>query len=63
ARQAGRPFVPAPDTDFARLREARLDALGDLVAHHLDTAALGRLINGGAPRGLPVLPPPGVTNQ
>jgi adenosylcobyric acid synthase len=63
ARQAGRPFVPAPDTDFARLREARLDALGDLVAHHLDTAALGRLINGGAPRGLPVLAPPGVTNQ
>ena len=63
ARQAGRPFVPAPDTDFARLREARLDALGDLVERHLDTAALGRLISGGAPRGLPVLPPPGVPNQ
>jgi adenosylcobyric acid synthase len=63
ARQAGRPFVPAPDTDFARLREARLDALGDLVARHLDTAALSRLISGGAPRGLPVLPPPGVSNQ
>ncbi|HEY1673981.1 MAG TPA: cobyric acid synthase [Streptosporangiaceae bacterium] len=63
AQQAGRPFVPAPDTDFARLREARLDALGDLVEQHLDTAALGRLISGGAPRGLPVLPPPGVPNQ
>ena len=63
ARQAGRPFVPAPDTDFTRLREARLDALGDLVERHLDTAALGRLISGGAPRGLPTLPPPGVSNQ
>jgi adenosylcobyric acid synthase len=59
ARQAQRPFVPAPDTDFARLREARLDALGDLVAGHLDTAALARLINGGPPGGLPVLPPAG----
>jgi adenosylcobyric acid synthase len=63
ARQAGRPFVPAPDTDFARLREARLDALGDLVERHLDTAALGRLISGGAPPGLLTLPPPGVSNQ
>jgi adenosylcobyric acid synthase len=63
ARQAGRPFVPAPDTDFARLREARLDALGDLVARHLDTGALSRLISGGVPRGLPTLPPPGVPSQ
>ena len=59
ARQAGRDFVPAPDTDFARLRESRLDALGDLVAGHLDTAALARLISGGPPGGLPVLPPAG----
>jgi adenosylcobyric acid synthase len=63
ARQAGRPFVPAPDTDFAQLREARLDALGDLVARHLDTAALNRLISGGPPAGLPVLPPAGVPHQ
>jgi adenosylcobyric acid synthase len=63
ARQAQRPFVPAPDTDFARLREARLDALGDLVARHLDTAALNRLISGGPPAGLPVLPPAGLPNQ
>jgi adenosylcobyric acid synthase len=51
--------VPAPDTDFAQLREARLDALGDLVADHLDTAALTRLITSGPPGGLPVLPPAG----
>ena len=59
ARLAGRDFAPAPDTDFAGLREARLDALGDLVAGHLDTAALDRLITQGAPAGLPVLPPAG----
>jgi adenosylcobyric acid synthase len=60
AQQAGRAFVPAPDTDFARLREARLDALGDLVANHLDTSALNQLIRQGPPAGLPVLPPAGL---
>ena len=59
ARLAGRDFTPAPGTDFAGLREARLDALGDLVADHLDTAALARLISDGAPPGLPVLAPAG----
>ena len=47
ARPAAR-FVAAPDTDFAAVREARLDALGDLVAEHADTDALWRLIEGGA---------------
>jgi adenosylcobyric acid synthase len=61
AQQSGRAFVPAPDTDFARLREARLDALGDLVANHLDTTALNQLISHGPPAGLPVLPPAGPT--
>jgi adenosylcobyric acid synthase len=60
AALAGRDFTPAPGTDFAQLREARLDALGDLVAGHLDTAALTALISGGPPRGLPVIPPAGV---
>ncbi|HWC80331.1 MAG TPA: cobyric acid synthase [Pseudonocardiaceae bacterium] len=59
AAQAGRDFTAAPDTDFAKLREARLDVLGDLVAAHLDTTALAQLISAGAPRGLPVLPPAG----
>jgi len=59
AKQAGRDFVPAPDTDFAALREARLDRLGDLVANHLDTKALTKLITGGPPPGLPTLPPAG----
>ncbi len=55
AALAGRDFTPAPDTDFAATREARLDALGDLVAGHLDTSALGALISGGPPPGLPAV--------
>ncbi len=55
AALAGRDFTPAPGTDFAAVREARLDVLGDLVAGHLDTAALSQLISGGPVPGLPVL--------
>ncbi|MEV0616868.1 cobyric acid synthase [Nonomuraea sp. NPDC050404] len=57
ARRAGRDFTPDPDTDFAGLREERLDALGDLVEQHLDTDALLHLIQHGPPKDLPVLPP------
>ncbi|MFG2003622.1 cobyric acid synthase [Spirillospora sp. NPDC048911] len=56
---AGRDFTPAPDVSFAALREATLDVLGDLVEEHLDTAAVWRLIEHGAPGGLPVVPPGG----
>ncbi|MDF5758679.1 cobyric acid synthase [Spongiactinospora sp. TRM90649] len=59
ASLAGRDFTPAPGVSFAEIRERRLDALGDLVEHHLDTAALTRLIEDGPPAGLPVLPPGG----
>ncbi|MGH3194878.1 MAG: cobyric acid synthase [Streptosporangiaceae bacterium] len=55
AALAGRDFTPAPGTGFAAVREARLDVLGDLVAGHLDTAALSRLIQDGPAPGLPVL--------
>ncbi len=51
----GRDFTPAPDTVFAAVREQRLDALGDLVTEHLDTSALGRLIESGPPVGLPTI--------
>jgi adenosylcobyric acid synthase len=57
ARISGRRFLAAPDTDFAAVREARLDRLGDLVAEHADTDALWRLIEAGPPDGLPLLPP------
>src|SRR6266487_2773131 len=35
AAQAGRDFAPVDDTVFAAVREARLDAFGDLVGEHL----------------------------
>ncbi|TDD25168.1 cobyric acid synthase [Actinomadura sp. KC06] len=59
AQESGRDFVPAPDVSFQALREATLDALGDLVEQHLDTEAMWRIIEDGAPRGLPVVPPGG----
>jgi adenosylcobyric acid synthase len=42
---------------FEAVRQARLDVLGDLVADHLDTAAIVSLLNDGAPAGLPFIPP------
>jgi adenosylcobyric acid synthase len=58
ARQAGRTgFTVAGETRFAGVRERSLDLLGDLVEEHLDTDALWRLIESGAPPGLPFLPP------
>jgi adenosylcobyric acid synthase len=56
AALAGRNFTPAPATVFAAVREARLDALGDLIGENLDTSALCRLIESGPPSGLPAIP-------
>jgi len=50
----GRTFV-AGDDSFAALREQRLDALGDLVEQHLDTEAVLRLLETGAPTDLPTI--------
>ena len=36
---------------------ARQLALGDLIEEHADTDALWRLIESGAPQGLPFIPP------
>ncbi len=55
AALAGRDFTPAPGTDFAAIRQARLDLLAGLVADHLDTAALTQLIENGPRPGLPTL--------
>ncbi|GAA1509900.1 cobyric acid synthase [Streptomyces albidochromogenes] len=57
AAAAGRRFVPAPDTSFEALREEQLDRLGDLIEEHADTDALLRLIESGAPSGLPFIAP------
>jgi adenosylcobyric acid synthase len=62
AALSGREFTVSAGTSFAALREARLDVLGDLVADHLDTAALRRLISGGPPPGLAMIPPAGRGN-
>jgi adenosylcobyric acid synthase len=59
AALAGRDFTPQPDTSFAAIRQARLDTLADLAADHLDMAAVDRLIEQGAPPGLPVIAPAG----
>jgi adenosylcobyric acid synthase len=56
AAAAGRRYVPSR-VSFQAERERQLDALGDLVADHLDTGALLRLIEGGAPAALPFIPP------
>jgi adenosylcobyric acid synthase len=52
----GLDWVPGT-RPFAAVREERLDALGDLIADHADTAALERLLEEGAPPGLPFVPP------
>ena len=56
AAAKGRDWQPGSQS-FEDVRQARLDALGDLIADHLDTAALSRLIEGGTPQGLPFVPP------
>ncbi|MPZ84241.1 MAG: cobyric acid synthase [Actinophytocola sp.] len=56
ATHANRPgFEPAPDTNVTKTRASQLDLLADLVATHLDTAAITRLIEAGIPPGLPTL--------
>ncbi len=55
AARTGRNFVGASDVSFAAVRERRLDLLADLVAEHLDTGALTKLISEGAPGGLPTV--------
>jgi adenosylcobyric acid synthase len=58
ARLAGRhDFVVAPETRFGHLRERSVDLLGDLVEEFVDTKALWRLIESGAPTGLPFVAP------
>jgi adenosylcobyric acid synthase len=48
------------DISFRAAREAQADRLAALIADHADTKALMRLIEQGAPKGLPVLSPAGV---
>ncbi len=56
AAGTGRDWTPGTRA-FEDVRQARLDALGDLVADHLDTDAVVALLEHGAPSGLPFVPP------
>ena len=56
AAAAGRDWQPGT-ARFEDVRQARLDLLGDVVADALDTDAVSRLIEHGAPAGLPFVPP------
>jgi adenosylcobyric acid synthase len=48
ARRCGRRFTVAPDTDFAVIRDAKLDRLADLVAENLNQELVRELLDGGA---------------
>ncbi len=56
AAAAGLAYTPA-GVSFRAERERQLDALGDLIADHLDTSALSRLIECGVPNPRPFVPP------
>ena len=58
AESRGLDWTPG-DEQFADTREAQLDRLGDLVAENVDREALLRLVEDGAPVGLPIVPPGG----
>lgn len=57
AATVGSDFKVATDTNFAQVRQSRLDLLGDLVADHLDTDSIWRLIENGPTSGLPFISP------
>ena len=54
---AGRQFTVAGTVAFAEVRAAQLDLLAALVAENLDTGAVLRLLDHGAPAGLGGIPP------
>ena len=54
AGERGLDWEPG-DEPFAAAREGRLEKLGDLIAENVDREALLRLIEDGAPAGMPVV--------
>ncbi len=54
ARERGLDWEPG-DEPFAAAREGRLQKLGDLIVENVDREALLRLVEDGAPAGLPVV--------
>lgn len=58
AEVMGREWRPGTEP-FAVVRARHQDRLGDLVADHLDTGSFRRLLEVGAPSGMPVVAPGG----
>ncbi len=54
AGSRGLDWMPGSEP-FADAREAQLEKLGDLIAENVDREALLTLIDGGPPRGLPIV--------
>jgi adenosylcobyric acid synthase len=54
AERCGVDFRPG-ERPFEAVRATRLDAVGDLVADHLDTERVAALIDSGVPAGLPTV--------
>jgi adenosylcobyric acid synthase len=54
AERRGLSFIPGHES-FAAAREARLDALGDLIEQHVDLEAIGALLDHGPPAELPTV--------
>lgn len=56
AHEAGKPgFTVAENTVVDEVRTAQVDLIADLLAEHLDLAAVAAVIEYGAPRHLPVI--------
>ncbi|HTX01113.1 MAG TPA: cobyric acid synthase [Acidimicrobiales bacterium] len=55
AAAAGRAFLPSMQLSYGALREARADALADLVDRHLDLDRIGELALGGTAAPSPVV--------
>ena len=51
---AGRAFVSLSDSRFADVREARFNVLADMVARHIDTGAVMRIIEGHSAKYAPL---------
>ena len=54
AARAGRRFIPGTES-FSEVRARRLDALGELIERHVNTAALTDLIERGSDRSSPAI--------
>ena len=55
AEQSGRPFVASTTTSFADRREARINAIADMLEAHADASSIVRLLEDSSRASLPTL--------